>query len=126
MIVIPVPKDTPRHSASFVLDGSYYELTMTWNMRAGWFFGIADGDGEVILSPRRACLGVDLLASARGDARTPPGWLGLLPLAPEDRTEPGYNDLVSTINLKTDPQGRIVLAYVPVDEQAAALEADGG
>jgi len=114
MEVLQVAKGSPSFSQSHVLDGAVYVLSFTWNMRAGWFMGLADATGEVIYGQRRLVLDADLLRTARHDPRCPPGKLIALDLGGLGEP-PGYEDLCSGPSLQ-DPQGRVLLVYVPEAE----------
>lgn len=114
MNLIPVPKNIPDMSFVQTLDGIQYTFHITWNMRAGWFFGLYDANDAVIMTPRAMTVGSDLLDIARSNPLCPTGQLLLVDTTNQD-IEPGYLDLVAGPN-ESDLQGRVALIYVPLND----------
>lgn len=114
MDLIPIPKDVPDMTLVQTLDGIEYTLHITWNMRAGWFFGLYDANDVVILAPVRMTVGSDLLAGIRYNPLCPTGELLVVDFSNQD-LEPGYLDLVSGAS-EADLQGRVGLVYVPLND----------
>jgi hypothetical protein len=111
--IILVSKSTPALSQNQTLDGTDYVLHFEWNMRGGWFMGLADAADEWIFTPRQMTTGSDMLKTVRHDARCPPGKLLIVDLSETD-AEPGYEDLVS--GTLVDLEGNIAVVYVPEAE----------
>lgn len=112
--ILQVPEDLPYSTQRLTLDGVDYEVSLSWNERAGWFLGMTDTDGVVLFAPRRLALNVDVLKAFRFDARCPPGLLFAYDLN-ETSVEAGYLDMVSGPS-QYDLRGRVALVYVSVTE----------
>jgi hypothetical protein len=115
MLAIQVPKKSDGTNKAFssqrvTLEGVDYYINLSWNMRAGWFIGMADQDGVAIFSPKRLTPDWDLLGHITDDRR-PRGELYCLDTTAQ-RAEPGFDDLGS----------RHVLLYLTAEEAAEIFE----
>jgi hypothetical protein len=115
MLVIPVAKNIPSIKQGQTLDGTDYTFRFQWNMRSGWYIGLADSSDTPIFSPRKLVVGVNFLDSVRFDARTPPGDLIAVDVTGQS-VDPGYLDLASGASFD-DLQGRVIVVYRPVAER---------
>lgn len=114
MIFIQSPSGVPFTSLTQNMGGADWRLSFEWNMRAGWFLGMADQSRVTLFAPKALRVGVDLLAAARHDPRCPPGSLVLLDLSGADE-DPGYLDLATGTSLLS-LSARCVLVYLdPAD-----------
>lgn len=105
----PIPKNVPDMTMVVTFDQAEYELRIRWNMRAGWFIDVADGQRQPIITGRAMVLGTDIFASVRYDERVPLGRLFLVDTTRQD-IEPGFLDLASGPTL-SDLEGRVMLVY---------------
>ncbi len=103
--IIDVEKGKPSFTQRVTLDGADYTLSFVWNMRSGWYLGLAAGD-TVLFHPRRLKVEVDMLDCVRWHPQCPPGYLLALDTTGA-RAAPGFDDLRGG----QDRQGRVILAY---------------
>lgn len=105
----PIAKNVPDLTMIVTFDQAEYELRIRWNMRAGWFIDVADGQKQPIITGRALVLGSDIFAGVRYDERVPLGRLVLIDTTQQD-IEPGFLDLCSGPTL-SDLDGRCMLVY---------------
>lgn len=107
-MAVIVPFDSVDTDYSFRTLISDVELTfdVNWNDRdQAWYFSVADGDGDPIVSGVKICLGLDLLANVRDRTSLPSGSLVALDTA-QGQTRPG----------KTDLGDRVLLVFLTPDD----------
>lgn len=93
MLRLPMPADGyPSQTAQVLIEDAYYAVIWRWNERDGaWYFGLADADGERIVSGVRVVLGVNLL-SAVPAGKGPDGAIVVMESG-GTTAEPGLRDL---------------------------------
>ncbi len=69
MIAIRTPESKPFTKQRVTLDGQDFVLTFEWNMRSGWYLGLADQDGVSIFAPKKMVPDWDLLEFETDDRR---------------------------------------------------------
>jgi len=104
METIRTPTAVPKFSLRAVLDGVSYTITMSWNMRSGWYLAMDCADGTVLFPPKRLLADWNVLTGST-DARRPRGALFLLDNSGQ-HMQAGMNDLGVTH----------FLSYVPASE----------
>jgi hypothetical protein len=104
---IPLRSDLPSFRFQVELDGASYSFDFAWNWRdEGWYFTLADANGDAIASGSRLVVNSPLARTS--DTRRPPGVLLAVDTTGQ-HADPGYADLGK----------RCLLLYVPEAEVAA-------